>query len=182
MAYTHLGSGTFGNVVKCFDQKEQIFVAVKIMKNGRLFFDKAQFEIKMLKILNEDKNDTDKWNFVYLKDEFIYCDCQCLVFELLSINLFELLLSSKCKGISLDLITKIAWQLLETLDYLAHKKNPHVPGQVGIIHCDLKPENIVLRTADKYDIKVIDFGSSCFVNGAVIKFSYFLYIHFLFVI
>jgi serine/threonine protein kinase len=32
----------------------------------------------------------------------------------------------------------------------------------GVIHCDLKPENI-LFTSDKCDqVKIIDFGSSCF--------------------
>ena len=30
-----------------------------------------------------------------------------------------------------------------------------------IIHCDLKPENIMLVTQDKAEINVIDFGSSC---------------------
>jgi dual specificity tyrosine-phosphorylation-regulated kinase 2/3/4 len=31
-----------------------------------------------------------------------------------------------------------------------------------IIHCDIKPENILLKTSDKSGIKIIDFGSSCF--------------------
>ena len=34
--------------------------------------------------------------------------------------------------------------------------------QHSIIHCDLKPENIMLVDSKKTDIKLIDFGSSCF--------------------
>lgn len=33
-----------------------------------------------------------------------------------------------------------------------------------MIHCDLKPENILLRRPGKSKIKVIDFGSSCYIN------------------
>lgn len=32
----------------------------------------------------------------------------------------------------------------------------------SIIHCDLKPENIMLEDSKRPDIKLIDFGSSCF--------------------
>lgn len=31
-----------------------------------------------------------------------------------------------------------------------------------IIHCDLKPENIMLEKEDRSKIKIIDFGSGCF--------------------
>jgi dual specificity tyrosine-phosphorylation-regulated kinase 2/3/4 len=33
-----------------------------------------------------------------------------------------------------------------------------------IIHCDLKPENIMLKEQNKSGIKMIDFGSSTFVD------------------
>lgn len=36
--------------------------------------------------------------------------------------------------------------------------------QHSLIHCDLKPENILLMQPSRSAIKVIDFGSSCFVN------------------
>ena len=33
-----------------------------------------------------------------------------------------------------------------------------------IIHCDIKPENILLRRPNKSGIKIIDFGSGTFEN------------------
>lgn len=36
-----------------------------------------------------------------------------------------------------------------------------------IIHCDLKPENIILKDWNKSGIKLIDFGSSCFVDKRI---------------
>lgn len=39
--------------------------------------------------------------------------------------------------------------------------------EVQIIHCDMKPENILLRHPRRSAIKVIDFGSSCRVSEKV---------------
>ncbi len=36
-----------------------------------------------------------------------------------------------------------------------------------IIHCDMKPENILLKQSNKSGIKLIDFGSSCLENETV---------------
>jgi serine/threonine protein kinase len=33
-----------------------------------------------------------------------------------------------------------------------------------LIHCDLKPENILIKSISDVNIKVIDFGSSCFIH------------------
>jgi dual specificity tyrosine-phosphorylation-regulated kinase 1 len=162
---TQLGKGSFGRVVKCFDQKEQVYVAVKIVKSKQPFFVQAQIEIEILRTLNQE--DAEKWNVVRLKDTFLHHNHQCLVFELLSLNLFDLLQSTNFRGVSLSLIAKFARQLLVTLNYLANKQSPRGNGQVGVIHCDLKPENILLRTAKRSAIKVIDFGSACFAHDKV---------------
>lgn len=82
---------------------------------------------------------------------------QCLVFEMLSLNLYELLKNTQFGGVSLNLIRKFAKQVLKSLSFLARK-------DVDVIHCDLKPENILLRHPKKSGIKVIDFGSSCRSN------------------
>lgn len=50
---------------------------------------------------------------------------------------------------------KIAKQLLAALDYV---------HSLRLIHCDLKPENILVKSYSNCFVKVIDFGSSCFVD------------------
>ena len=52
----------------------------------------------------------------------------------------------------------MALQLLIALRFLKKQK---------VIHCDLKPENILLRYYNKSMIKVIDFGSSCFLDERI---------------
>lgn len=79
------------------------------------------------------------------------------MFEMLSLNLYELLKNTQFGGVSLNLIRKFAKQVLKALAFLARK-------DVDIIHCDLKPENILLRHPKKSGVKVIDFGSSCHSN------------------
>jgi dual specificity tyrosine-phosphorylation-regulated kinase 1 len=87
-----------------------------------------------------------------LKAHFVHRDHMCLVFELLSYNLYDLLRLTKFRGVSLNLIRKFGKQIITSLLVLAES---------NIIHCDLKPENILLRHPKRSAIKVIDFGSSC---------------------
>ena len=87
----------------------------------------------------------------------MYRNHQCLVFEILSLNLYELLKNTQFGGVSLNLIRKFSKQVLRALCFLARE-------DVDVIHCDLKPENILLRHSKKSGVKVIDFGSSCRSN------------------
>ena len=81
-----------------------------------------------------------------------------ITFELFSINLYEFIQNNGFKGVSLSLIRRFAIQILQALKYLKEQR---------IIHCDLKPENILLKSEDKSGIKIIDFGSSCFINSRI---------------
>lgn len=70
---------------------------------------------------------------VRLLTQFMYRNHQCLVFEMLSLNLYELLKNTHFAGVSLNLIRKFAKQILKALAYLARP-------DIDVIHCDLKPE------------------------------------------
>ena len=76
-----------------------------------------------------------------------------MTFDQLSMNLYELLHQNKFEGFSLNLIHKFIYQILVCLNYTF---------KFDIIHCDLKPENVMLVNQHKAEINVIDFGSSCF--------------------
>lgn len=115
----------------------------------------------MLTFLN--KIDHEKGFIVRLKDHFKWKKSQCIVFEHLDKNLYDLLRESNFNGLTLDFVRTITWQVLVSLCLL------NMPN-VQIIHCDLKPENIMLRSQTKSGIKVIDFGSACHVNKKAYKY------------
>ena len=73
-------------------------------------------------------------------------------------NLYEFIKCHDFRGFSLKLIRRFAKQLLNSLVLLKSKK---------VIHCDLKPENVLLAHPTHSEIKVIDFGSSCHENEKV---------------
>lgn len=73
-------------------------------------------------------------------------------------NLYEFIKVNSFRGFSLKLIRRLTKQMLSSLNMLKKHK---------VIHCDLKPENILLRHPLRTEIKVIDFGSSCFENEKV---------------
>lgn len=82
----------------------------------------------------------------------------CISTELLDMNLYEFIKSNAFRGFSLKLIRRFTKQMLSSLNLLKKHK---------VIHCDLKPENILVRHPMHSEIKVIDFGSSCFENEKV---------------
>jgi dual specificity tyrosine-phosphorylation-regulated kinase 2/3/4 len=82
----------------------------------------------------------------------------CISTELLGMNLYEFIKAYEFKGFPLPLIRRFTKQMLSSLVLLKSKR---------VIHCDLKPENILLAHPMHSEIKVIDFGSSCFENEKV---------------
>ena len=82
----------------------------------------------------------------------------CISTELLDMNLYEFIKSNQFRGCSLRMVRRFTKQLLSSLLLLKQHK---------VIHCDLKPENVLLAHPLHSEIKVIDFGSSCFENEKV---------------
>ncbi|KAI8985048.1 kinase-like domain-containing protein [Pilobolus umbonatus] len=147
-----LGQGTFGQVVKCERISTGELFSVKVIKNKTAYRYQSFKEIGILEKLNAVVDPDDKHHILRLHYVFQHKLHLCLVFELLSYNLYSLIKRNEYKGFSLEKIRAFAVQILDTLCILKEAK---------IIHCDLKPENILLASEKSLTLKVIDFGSAC---------------------
>lgn len=110
-------------------------------------------ETKILEKLNNspDRTEFEKQHLIKMEDYFVFRDYLCIVFELLSSSLYEIIQESD-QGISLVKVREYTRQILEALV---------VCKEANLIHCDLKPENI-LMAKDGLNVKLIDFGSAAF--------------------
>lgn len=152
-----LGKGSFGQVVRCIDHKTGILVAVKIIRNKKRFHQQALVEVNILKKLREWDPENEH-SVVTFDQSFYFRGHLCISTDLLDMNLYEFIKAHDFRGFSLRLIRRFTKQLLSSLILLNGKK---------VIHCDLKPENVLLAHPMHSEIKVIDFGSSCFENEKV---------------
>lgn len=152
-----IGKGSFGQVVKAYDHKTHAHVALKMVRNEKRFHRQAQEEIRILEHLKKQDKENNM-NIVHMLEHFTFRSHICITFELLSMNLYELIKKNKFQGFSLQLVRKFAHSILQCLDALYKNR---------IIHCDLKPENILLKQQGRSGIKVIDFGSSCYEHQRI---------------
>ena len=143
-----IGKGAFGRVIRCLDHKEGTQVAVKIIRNARKFHRQAMVEIQVLKTLRGKSVQYA----VNLYDNFKFRGHECMVFELLDISLYDYLKINRFRGFPLLWVRTVTQQLISVLLELKLS---------GIIHCDIKPENILFQDSRKGSVKLIDFGSAC---------------------
>ncbi|KAG0441403.1 putative dual specificity protein kinase YAK1 like protein [Dictyocoela muelleri] len=142
---SRIGIGTFGQVYKCVSDGD--VYAIKIIKNRKIYMEHGIFESQILKKLSNNRY------IVQIIDTLIHKGHFCIVMELLGSNLYEMLKIKKFSGLSHLGMRIVCSQILDALcDLYAH----------GIVHCDLKPENIVIADPQSLKIKIIDFGSSFF--------------------
>ena len=142
-----LGKGSFANVFSCYKNGEKF--AMKRVNSENRFKKCALKEIEYLEELENP-------NIIKMEEHFIDNNIQYLVFEFMYDNMFNHLVKNKNYP-SFDYFKSYAYQLADGLSYLHNK---------GIVHCDLKLENVMINYSYK-KIKIIDLGSSIRKNKKI---------------
>uniref|UniRef100_A0A3Q0R396 Protein kinase domain-containing protein n=1 Tax=Amphilophus citrinellus TaxID=61819 RepID=A0A3Q0R396_AMPCI len=140
-----LGQGVFGFVTKCINTQTNKAVAVKVNKNDPKILQQAKLEMFMLEqlqCLDPESCNIVRWNSIF----FYFLDREriCLNFELLDQSLF---------------------------DYTKDRNFQPLPiselSSMGIVHTDLKTDNLMIvdRRQSPIKVKIIDFGLACLVSS-----------------
>lgn len=158
-----LGWGHFSTAWLAKDTKYDTYVAIKIQKSAKNYIEAAYDEVEILQEL-EKHNYEPKWiesvkhywrdcpdkikngverghsQIVQLLNSFIHHGQNgkhfCMVFEIMGVTLLEIIKRYNYRGIPLPYVRIITKQILIGLDFL-HR-------MCGIIHTDLKPENVLV--------------------------------------
>ncbi|CAD8102785.1 unnamed protein product [Paramecium primaurelia] len=166
-----LGWGHFSTVWLCKDFKFDTYVAIKVQKSAENYLEAAYDEVEILQKVAQNVTN-QKWleklkqykpnqrlnrddsHVVQLLNSFVYrgpYGCHfCMVFEILGVNLLEIIKRFEYKGVPMKLCRKIAKEVLIGLDFL-HE-------QCGVIHTDLKPENVLLQLSQEEIKDIIENG------------------------
>ncbi|KAG9242297.1 kinase-like domain-containing protein [Calycina marina] len=140
-----LGWGHFSTVWLSKDNFTKKHVALKVVRSAAHYTETAIDEIKLLnKIVQAKPDHPGRKHVVSLLDSFEHKGPNgthvCMVFEVLGENLLGLIKRWNHRGIPMALVKQITKQVLLGLDYL-HR-------ECGIIHTDLKPENVLIEIGD----------------------------------
>ncbi|EDK36489.2 hypothetical protein PGUG_00587 [Meyerozyma guilliermondii ATCC 6260] len=140
-----LGWGHFSTVWLAKDNDKNCHVAMKVVRSAKHYTETAIDEIKLLdKVTTSDLNHPGHQHVIQLLDTFTHKGPNgvhvVMVFEVLGENLLGLIRRYKHRGIPIVFVKQIAKQLLAALDFL-HRR-------CGVIHTDLKPENVLIEIGD----------------------------------
>ncbi|CAI4223366.1 unnamed protein product [Auanema sp. JU1783] len=145
-----IGKGTFAEVYTARHEASRKLFALKFLPQDSDFDRRImESEVEIVRLVTQ--------NVAYRKHfPRIFCitswnQYRCIVMEKMDIDLFSFLNANDGRPIDLHHIRNIGKQVLSATSYL---------HSLGIIHTDIKPENIVIANALKspYDVRLIDLG------------------------
>lgn len=118
-------------------EKEFKYVCLKVMNHGKNYLDQGLFELFVFNILNNKENGKKEFhkNIIQLYDFFYYKERLVIVTEYMQCDLYKYYMKKK-RLTTLGQLQILAKNILQGLDHI-HSHN--------LIHCDLKPENIMIN-------------------------------------
>uniref|UniRef100_A0A3B3IIZ1 Protein kinase domain-containing protein n=1 Tax=Oryzias latipes TaxID=8090 RepID=A0A3B3IIZ1_ORYLA len=138
-----LRQGSFGKVAKCTKLGSPEMYAIKIITNVQE--GKEEFEsMKLIQVLDPDEN-----HLMKMYECFSFQNVICLVYEILEESLEDFLIKNECKATPLTYVRAIAQQMFQALKALK---------SIGVVHCDIKLDNIMFADKKSLKFKLIDFG------------------------
>lgn len=149
-----LGKGAFAQVFDCLDHKSGKNFAIKILRNNEPYRASGLEECRILDLIKAGKCPDKGISYIY--DHFEYRGHSCIVLEKLNENLSDFQKKRHKNCLPLDLVANITKQILRSVSFI-HNLN--------LIHCDLKPDNIMFRNSEQ--VEIIDFNSACEVSRKV---------------
>lgn len=145
-----LGRGTFGTVIRCVDHKKGKQVAIKLIDQNSLY---CTYEYRFLSELKNHGNGAENNNILKAVAQKLFRGFICVVTNLYSTDVYSYLKSRNFKGLPINELKLYGWELARALSF-SH--------ELKIVHCDLKPENVLFKSNSRESIALIDFGSSCY--------------------
>eukprot|EP00475_Leptophrys_vorax_P033131 TRINITY_DN51833_c0_g1_i2.p1 TRINITY_DN51833_c0_g1~~TRINITY_DN51833_c0_g1_i2.p1 ORF type:complete len:502 (+),score=82.79 TRINITY_DN51833_c0_g1_i2:990-2495(+) len=158
-----LGKGTFSQLIVAEDlyHPTKKHFAIKIMNRNCDYI--GIQECQKIQLLNNVDND-DNAHIVRMIGHFYFGNHFCVVLELLGCSLLQFMRKFPNERVPLDYVRKIALQLVGSFAFLQKS---------GVIHADLKPENVLLASQSiprgnismaqfhvSSRVKLVDFGNA----------------------
>ncbi|KAJ3999597.1 kinase-like domain-containing protein [Lentinula boryana] len=172
-----LGWGHFSTVWLAWDGRMKRHVALKVVKSAPRYTETALDEIKLLQrlIISSVPSSTTQTgalspsllhpgrsHVISFLDHFRHRGPNgthvCMVFEVLGENLLGLIKRHQSKGVPMGLVKQIGKQVLLGLDYM-HRC-------CGVIHTDLKPENVLIAIDDVEGIIQAELAKAKQINAS----------------
>ncbi|CAN2391048.1 Belongs to the protein kinase superfamily. Ser Thr protein kinase family, partial [Pristimantis euphronides] len=147
-----LGDGSYGSVLTVQDKKTDQKMALKILDRNKTSEFSFLKEFSMSFFLSSHPNIIGSFGIA-----FKTCDSFAFTQELSIGDLFSLIRPHE--GLPEDTVKRCAVQISNALEFIDSK---------GLVHLDIKPENILVFDEDCNCIKITDFGFS-HVKGTLIK-------------
>lgn len=140
-----IGEGTFCKMIKAYDHKRRRFVAIKMIRNNEYFNKLLETEISILEKLRS-LDEGHKTRVVHILGYFSFRGHRMVTFELLHCSLYDIIKKRQYQGLDVYTVITICVEILKCLTFL---------GTLGLVHCDLKPENVMLIQEGSWKLKVL---------------------------